>query len=167
MNNVMLKAIGNGQSFKYLYKRGIKIKYIPYPTHYESPAPMSIILMAKVLPAQLGKKFTACLWNGMFLCSLCYTIKDEIYIRCARKGRFRKQYQVLQEIVKKDKFVIKYNNFPAFTEPDFSFTSCSPRVDHILCHFTPFPAVLPSFCHVNVDTTLCCIHFSIPDDKFS
>jgi ABC-type uncharacterized transport system substrate-binding protein len=71
MNNVTLKAVDNAQYFKYVYKRGIKIKYIPYPTHYASPALMSTVLMAKVLLAQLGKKFTTFLWKGKFLCYFC------------------------------------------------------------------------------------------------
>jgi len=81
MDNVTLKAPDNEQSFNYLYTRGIKIKFLPYPIYYESANPMSIILIEKVLLVQLDKKFTPFLWNWIFLCCLHTTNASELTSR--------------------------------------------------------------------------------------
>jgi len=65
MDNITLEEPDNEQSFNYLYTRGINIKFKPYSIHYESANPMSVILIEKVLLAQLDKKFTPFLWNGI------------------------------------------------------------------------------------------------------
>ena len=81
MDNVTIKAPNNEQSFNYLYTFGINLKFIPYPIHFESANPMSIILIEKVLLVQLDKKFTPFLWNGIFLCCLHTTTPSELITR--------------------------------------------------------------------------------------
>jgi len=83
--------------FNYLYTRGINLKFIPYPIHYERANPMTILLIEKVLLAQLDKKFTTFVWNGIFLCFLHTATPSDLIIRHCNLVLSSVQYFVLNE----------------------------------------------------------------------